>query len=100
MPHLTYESLKHVTLTQDPFRGTMNFPMYKDRRQPYSLFQLVETENDIEYHICYGTDWKYKEITEQKYNLLKNVKGRRGLAKKTETMTHIRSMRVIVCQEP
>ena len=81
MPHLTYESLKHVTLTQDPFRGTMNFPMYKDRRQPYSLFQLVETENDIEYHICYGTDWKYKEITEQTYNLLKGVKGRRVFEK-------------------
>ena len=81
MPHLTYKALQHVTLTQDPFRGTMNFPMYTDRRQPYSLFQLVETENDIEYHICYGTDWKYKEITEQKYNLLKNVKGRRVFKK-------------------
>ena len=78
---LNYKSLQHITLTQDPFRGTMNFPMYSDRRQPYSLFQLVETENDIEYHVCYGTDWRHKEITEEKYNLLKNVKGRRVFKK-------------------
>jgi len=77
MPYLTYKALQHVTHTQDPFRGTMNFPMYSDRRQPYSLFQVVETENDIEYHVCYGKDWDTKEITEEKYNLLKNVKGRR-----------------------
>jgi hypothetical protein len=55
----------------------MNFPMYSDRRQPYSLFQVVETENDIEYHVCYGRDWENKEITEQKYNLLKGVRGKR-----------------------
>ena len=77
MPHLTYKALQHVTHTQDPFRGTMNFPMYSDRRQPYSLFQVVETENDIEYHVCYGRDWESKEITEQKYNLLKGVRGKR-----------------------
>jgi hypothetical protein len=77
MPHLTYKALQLVTYTQDPFRGTMNFPMYSDRRQPYSLFQVVETENDIEYHVCYGKDWDTKEITEEKYNLLKDVKGRR-----------------------
>jgi hypothetical protein len=51
--------------------------MYSDRRQPYSLFQVVETENDIEYHVCYGKDWDTKEITEQKYNLLKGVRGKR-----------------------
>jgi len=77
MPFLTYKGLQLVTYTQDPFRGTMNFPMYSDRRQPYSLFQVVETENDIEYHVCYGKDWDTKEITEEKYNLLKEVKGRR-----------------------
>lgn len=77
MPYLTYKGLQHVTHTQDPFRGTMNFPMYSDRRQPYSLFQVVETENDIEYHVCYGRDWENKEITEQKYNLLKGVRGKR-----------------------
>jgi hypothetical protein len=55
----------------------MNFPMYSDRRQPYSLFRVVETENDIEYHVCYGRDWESKEITEQKYNLLKGVRGKR-----------------------
>ena len=77
MPYLTYKGLQHVTHTQDPFRGTMNFPMYSDRRQPYSLFRVVETENDIEYHVCYGRDWESKEITEQKYNLLKGVRGKR-----------------------
>jgi len=77
MPYLTYEGLQLVTYTQDPFRGTMNFPMYSDRRQPYSLFQVVETENDIEYHVCYGKDWDTKEITEQKYNLLKGVRTKR-----------------------
>jgi len=51
--------------------------MYSDRRQPYSLFRVVETENDIEYHVCYGRDWESKEITEQKYNLLKGVRGKR-----------------------
>jgi len=77
MPFLTYKGLQLVTYTQEPLRGTMNFPMYSDRRQPYSLFQIVETENDIEYHVCYGKDWDTKEITEQKYNLLKDVKGKR-----------------------
>ena len=77
MPYLTYKGLQHVTHTQDPFRGTMNFPMYSDRRQPYSLFRVVETDNDIEYHVCYGRDWESKEITEQKYNLLKGVRGKR-----------------------
>jgi len=76
MPFLTYKGLQLVTYTQEPLRGTMNFPMYSDRRQPYSLFHIVETENDIEYHVCYGRDWDIKEITEQKYNLLKDVKGR------------------------
>lgn len=77
MAKLNYKGLQHVTHTQDPLRGTMNFPMYSDRRQPYSLFQVVETENDIEYHVCYGKDWDTKEITEQKYNLLKGVRGKR-----------------------
>jgi hypothetical protein len=73
---LSYKNLQQITHTQDPFRGTMNFPMYKDRRQPYSCFQLVEVGNDIEYHVAYHRTSEEIEISEERYNLLKDVRGK------------------------
>jgi len=73
---LSYKNLQHITHTQDPFRGTMNFPMYADRRQPYSCFQLVEVGNSIEYHVAYHRTSEEIEISEERYNLLKDVRGK------------------------
>ena len=73
---LTYQNLQHITHTQDPFKGTMRFPMYSDRRQSYSFFTMVEANGEIEYHVAYGTTTDKVIITEQTFNMYKNVRGR------------------------
>lgn len=73
---LTYKNLQHITHTQDPFKGTMRYPMYSSRTQSHCYFTMVEANNDIEYHVAYGTTYDRVDITEQTFNLYKNVRGR------------------------
>lgn len=73
---LTYKNLQHITHTQNPFKGTMRFPMYVSRTQSHCYFTMVEANNDIEYHVSYGNTHDRVDITEHTYNLYKNVRGR------------------------
>lgn len=73
---LTYQNLQHITHTQDPFKGTMRFPMYNDRRQSHCYFTMVEANGEIEYHVAYGNTHDRVEITQQTFNMYKDVRGR------------------------
>jgi hypothetical protein len=73
---LTYQNLQHITHTQDPFKGTMRFPMYSDRRQSHCYFTMVEANGEIEYHVAYGNTTDRLEITQQTFNMYKDVRGR------------------------
>jgi hypothetical protein len=97
---LTYQNLQHITHTQDPFKGTMRFPMYNSRTQSHCYFTMVEANNDIEYHVAYGTTSDRVDITEQTFNMYKDVRGRAvheelNTAKEKTFWEYIRKPRVM-----
>jgi hypothetical protein len=58
----------------DPYRGTMRYPM-DNRSNRQNIFELVEKDNDIEFHVSHGYRYEQKPITEARYKMLEGVRG-------------------------
>jgi hypothetical protein len=54
----------------------MRYPM-EMRSNRQNIFELVETDNDIEFHVSHGYRYKETEISEARYKLLEGVRGAR-----------------------
>ena len=76
MSKLDFKSLANRVRTTDPYRGTMRYPM-ENRSNRNNVFELVETNNDIEFHVSHGYRYKETEISEARYKLLEDVRGAR-----------------------
>lgn len=76
MSKLDFKSLANRVRTTDPYRGTMRYPM-EMRSNRQNVFELVETDNDIEFHVSHGYRYVEKEISEARFKLLDGVRGAR-----------------------
>jgi hypothetical protein len=74
MARLDYKSLASRVRSTDPYRGTMRYPM-ENRSNRQNIFELVETENDVEFHVSHGYRYAEKEISEARFKLLDGVRG-------------------------
>jgi hypothetical protein len=73
---LDFNKLASKVRSVDPYRGTMRYPM-ENRSNRQNIFELVETNNDIEFHISHGYRYTEKEISEARFKLLDGVRGAR-----------------------
>jgi hypothetical protein len=74
MSKLDFKSLANRIRSTDPYRGTMRYPM-ENRSNRQNIFELVETENDVEFHVSHGYRYEEKEISEARFKLLDGVRG-------------------------
>jgi hypothetical protein len=74
MSKLDYNSLANRVRSTDPYRGTMRYPM-ENRSNRQNVFDLVETDKDIEFHVAHGYRYKEVEISEARYKMLEGVRG-------------------------
>jgi hypothetical protein len=78
--HLDFKSLASKVRSIDPYRGTMRYPM-ESRSNRQNVFELVEKDNDIEFHISHGYRYEQVEISEARYKLMEGVRGARNVKK-------------------
>jgi hypothetical protein len=74
MARLDFKSMASKVRSIDPYRGTMRYPM-DSRSNRQNIFELVETENGIEFHVSHGYSYKQVEITEARFKMLDGVRG-------------------------
>jgi hypothetical protein len=71
---LDFDKFASKVRSIDPYRGSMRFPM-DNRSNRQNIFELVEKDNDIEFHISHGYRYEQKPITEARYKMLEGVRG-------------------------
>ena len=76
MARLDFNSLASKIRSTDPYRGTMRYPM-ENRSNRQNVFELVEKDNDIEFHVSHGYRYEQKPISEARFKLLDGVRGAR-----------------------
>jgi hypothetical protein len=74
MSKLDFKSLASRVRSTDPYRGTMRYPM-ENRSNRQNVFELVETGDDIEFHVSHGYRYKETQISEARYKMLEGVCG-------------------------
>lgn len=74
MAKLDYNSLASKVRSSDPYRNTMRYPM-DSRSNRQNIVELVETENDVEFHVSHGYRYEEKEISEARFKLMEGVRG-------------------------
>lgn len=74
MARLDYKSLASKVRSTDPYRGTMRYPM-ENRSNRQNIFELVETESDVEFHVSHGYTYDEVEISEARFKMLDGVRG-------------------------
>ena len=74
MSKLDYNSLASKVRSIDPYRGTMRYPM-DNRSNRQNIVELVDTGDDIEFHVSHGYRYKEIEISEARYKMLEGVCG-------------------------
>lgn len=74
MSRLDFGSLASKVRSIDPYRGTMRYPM-DNRSNRQNIFELVEKDNDIEFHVSHGYRYNSVEISEARYKLMEGVRG-------------------------
>jgi hypothetical protein len=73
---LTFKKLASKVRSTDPYRGSMRYPM-DNRSNRQNIFELVETEDGIEFHVSHGYKYEQKPISEARYKMLEDVRGAR-----------------------
>ena len=71
----------------DPYRGTMRYPM-DNRSNRQNIFELVETGEDIEFHISQGYRYEDVPISEARFKMLEGVRGAKAYKKEHEHQKH------------
>ena len=72
MMKLDYVSLNSLVRSKVPYRGTNEYPM-DNRSNRTNIVKLVETETDIEFHVCHGYEYVRTPITKELYEKLDGV---------------------------
>jgi hypothetical protein len=80
MSKLDFGSLASKVRSIDPYRGTMRYPM-DNRTNRQNIFELVEKDNDIEFHVSHGYKYNQVEISEARFKLMEGVRGVRNVKK-------------------
>jgi hypothetical protein len=87
MGSLSFNSFASKVRSIDPYRGTMRYPM-ENRSNRQNIFELVETDNDIEFHVSHGYMYEQKSISEARYKMLDGVRGARVYKKEYDHQEH------------
>jgi hypothetical protein len=87
MARLDYNSLASKVRSTDPYRGTMRYPM-DSRSNRQNIFELVETENDVEFHVSHGYRYEEMPISEARFKLLDGVRGAKAYKKDRDYQKH------------
>lgn len=74
MASLDFKSLASKVRSIDPYRGSLRYPM-ENRSNRQNIFELVETGDDIEFHVAHGYRYKEVEISEARFKMLDGVRG-------------------------
>jgi len=69
---LDYTALNSLVRSKVPYRGTNEYPM-DNRSNRTNIVKLVETETDIEFHVCHGYEYVRTPITKELYEKLDGV---------------------------
>jgi len=77
---LSFNKFASKVRSIDPYRGSMRYPM-ENRSNRQNIFELVETENGIEFHVSHGYKYEQKPISEARYKMLEGVRGARVVKK-------------------
>lgn len=72
MMKLDYVSLNSLVRSKVPYRETNEYPM-DNRSNRTNIVKLVETETDIEFHVCHGYEYVRTPITKELYEKLDGV---------------------------
>jgi hypothetical protein len=76
MSKLDFKSFASKVRSTDPYRGSMRYPM-ENRSNRQNIFELIETEDGIEFHVSHGYKYEQKPISEARYKMLEGVRGAR-----------------------
>lgn len=87
MAKLDYNSLASKVRSSDPYRGTMRYPM-DARSNRQNIVELVETENDVEFHVSHGYRYEEVPISEARFKLLDGVRGAKVYKKDRDYQKH------------
>jgi len=71
----------------DPYRGTMRYPM-ENRSNRQNIFELVETEEGVEFHVSHGYTYTQKPISKARFEMLDGVRGARVYKKEHDHDKH------------
>jgi hypothetical protein len=77
---LSFNKFASKVRSIDPYRGSMRYPM-ENRSNRQNIFELVETEKGIEFHVSHGYKYEQKPISEARYKMLEGVRGARVVKK-------------------
>ena len=77
---LTFNKFASKVRSIDPYRGSMRYPM-ENRSNRQNIFELVETEDGIEFHVSHGYKYEQKPISKARFDMLDGVRGARVIKK-------------------
>jgi hypothetical protein len=80
MSRLDFKSFASKVRSIDPYRGSMRYPM-ENRSNRQNIFELVETEDGIEFHVSHGYKYEQKPISKARFDMLDGVRGARVIKK-------------------
>ena len=71
MKYINYKTLKNITITHPPYRGSLNRYPWSNRKQSYKYFIHERTDSGKEYfRVVYGKRWSSEEVTKEVYDTL------------------------------
>jgi hypothetical protein len=76
MSKLDFKNLASKVRSIDPYRGSMRYPM-DNRSNRQNIFELVETDEGVEFHVSHGYSYTQKPISKARFEMLDGVRGAR-----------------------
>jgi hypothetical protein len=76
MSKLDFKNLASKVRSIDPYRGSMRYPM-ENRSNRQNIFELVETDEGVEFHVSHGYRYEQKPISKARFEMLDGVRGAR-----------------------
>jgi hypothetical protein len=77
---LTFNKFASKVRSIDPYRGSMRYPM-DNRSNRQNIFELVETDEGVEFHVSHGYRYEQKPISKARFDMLDGVRGARVFKK-------------------
>lgn len=80
---LSFNKFASKVRSIDPYRGSMRYPM-DNRSNRQNIFELVETDEGVEFHVSHGYSYTQKPISKARFDMLDGVRGARVYKKTHE----------------